>query len=215
MQNVKETIECDLHDLLLEQDEYNEKLSHTNNTIHTLEEALKNARINGDARIRALVETCIKSSEKLVTRATAENDVAVAAGTSAYFMLFGEELIELLGELSKAHESYVSDSYNNVEALARKCILMGHLMATVYIQGNTICKTSANIERGESKFRCFDFCSLFFFLIILTFCTKCILCFLKHFHFKRFFFVFVKKFILDAFEFASAERMFFVFVIFV
>lgn len=150
MQNVKQTIECDLHDLLLEQDEYNEKLSQTNNTIHTLEEALKNARINGDARIRALVETCIKSSEKLVTRATAENDVAVAAGTSAYFMLFGEELADLLSELSMAHTSYVADSYNNVEALARKCILMGHLMATVYIQGNTICKTSANIERGES-----------------------------------------------------------------
>lgn len=156
MQNVKQTIECDLHDLLLEQDEYNEKLSQTNNTIHTLEEALKNARINGDARIRALVETCIKSSEKLVTRATAENDVAVAAGTSAYFMLFGEELTELLSELSMAHTNYVADSYNNVEALARKCILMGHLMATVYIQGNTICKTSANIERGESMF-CFIF----------------------------------------------------------
>lgn len=152
MQNVKQTIECDLHDLLLEQDEYNEKLSQTNNTIHTLEEALKNARINGDARIRALVETCIKSSEKMVTRATAENDVAVAAGTSAYFMLFGEELTEVLSELSMAHTNYVTDSYNNVEALARKSILMGHLMATVYIQGNTICKTSANIERGESMY---------------------------------------------------------------
>lgn len=152
MQNVKQTIECDLHDLLLEQDEYNEKLSQTNNTIHTLEEALKNARISGDARIRAMVEACIKSSEKMVTRATAENDVAVAAGTSAYFMLYGEELDELLSELSMAHASYVADSYNNVETLARKCILMGHLMATVYIQGNTICKTSANIERGESKF---------------------------------------------------------------
>lgn len=150
IQNVKQTIECDLHDLLLEQDEYNEKLSQTNNTVHTLEEALKNARISGDARIRALVETCIKSSEKIVTRATAENDVAVAAGTSAYFMMFGEELIELLGELSMAHTNYVADSYNNVEELARKSILMGHLMGTVYIQGNTICKTSANIQRGES-----------------------------------------------------------------
>lgn len=151
----KSSIEDDLHDLLLEQDEYNEKLSQTNNTIHTLEEALKNARINGDARIRALVEACIKSSEKLVTRATAENDVAVAAGTSAYFMLFGEELIELLNELSMVHSSYVADSYNNVEALARKCILMGHLMATVYIQGNTICKTTANIERGERMYLAF------------------------------------------------------------
>lgn len=152
MQNAKTIIECDLHDLLLEQDEYNEKLSQTNNTIHILEEALKNARINGDARIRALVEACIKSSEKLVTRATAENDVAVAAGTSAYFMMFGEELTELLNELSMVHSNYVADSYNNVEALARKCILIGHLMASVFIQGNTICKTSANIERGESEF---------------------------------------------------------------
>lgn len=151
MQSVRQTIECDLHDLLLEQDEYNEKLSQTNNTIHTLEDALKNARINGDARIRALVETCIKSSEKMITRATAENDVAVAAGTSAYFMLFSEELMELLSELSMAHANYVADSYNNVETLARKCISMGHLMATVHIQANTICKTSANIERGESE----------------------------------------------------------------
>ncbi|XP_031630264.1 huntingtin-interacting protein 1 isoform X3 [Contarinia nasturtii] len=131
------------------EDEYNEKLSQTNNTIHTLEEALKNSRISGDARIRALVETCIKSSEKMVTRAAAETDVAVAAGTSAYFMLFSEELMELLNELSMAHSNYVSDSYKNVEALARKSILMGHLMATVYIQGNNICKTSANIELGE------------------------------------------------------------------
>lgn len=151
MRTHKNAIENDLHDLLSEQDEYNEKLSQTNNTIRTLEEALKNARISGDARIRALVEACIKSSEKLVVRATAENDVAVAAGTSAYFMMFGEELIELLNELSMVHSSYVADNYNNVEALARKCILMGHLMATVYIQGNTICKTSANIERGESE----------------------------------------------------------------
>lgn len=159
LQDEKQTVESDIHDLLSEQDEYNEKLLQTSNTIHTLEEALKNARINSDCRIRALVEACIRSSEKLVTRATTENDVAVAAGTSAYFMMFGEELCELLSELSIVHTNYVGDSYNNVEALARKCILMGHLMATVYIQGNTICKTSANIERGERKYYSFD-CSL-------------------------------------------------------
>lgn len=152
MQNDKVTIESDLIDLLNEQDEYNEKLEKSNNTIHILEEALKNARINGDARIRALVEACIKSSEKMVVRAAAEHDVAVATGTSAYFMLFGEELTGLLNELSMVHSNYVTDNYNNVEALARKCILMGHLMATVYIQGVTICKMSANIESGESKY---------------------------------------------------------------
>lgn len=152
MQNAKVTIESDLIDLITEQDEYNEKMDKLNNTIHILEEALKNARINGDARIRALVEACIKSSEKLVVRAAAEHDVAVATGTSAYFMLFGEELTTLLNELSMVHSSYMTDNYNNVEALARKCILMGHLMATVYIQGVTICKTSANIEKGESEY---------------------------------------------------------------
>lgn len=152
MQNDRVTIESDLIDLLTEQDEYNEKLEKSNNTIHILEEALKNARINGDARIRALVEACIKSSEKLVIRAAAEHDVAVATGTSAYFMLFGEELTGLLNELAMVHCNYVTDNYNNVEALARKCILMGHLMATVYIQGVTICKTSANIESGESEY---------------------------------------------------------------
>lgn len=152
MHSDKVTIESDLIDLLTEQDEYNEKLEKSNNTIHILEEALKNARINGDARIRALVEACIRSSEKLVIRAAAEHDVAVATGTSAYFMLFGEELTGLLNELSMVHSNYVTDNYNNVEALARKCILMGHLMATVYIQGVTICKTSANIESGESEY---------------------------------------------------------------
>lgn len=152
MQNARVTIESDLIDLITEQDEYNEKMDKLNSTIHILEEALKNARINGDARIRALVEACIKSSEKLVVRAAAENDVAVATGTSAYFMLFGEELTTLLNELSMVHSSYMTDNYNNVEALARKCILMGHLMAAVYIQGVTICKTSANIEKGESEY---------------------------------------------------------------
>lgn len=151
MKYEKVEIESDLHDLLREQDEYNEKLAKTNNTIHILEDALKNARINGDARIRALVEACIKSSEKLVTRAAAEHDVAVATGTTAYLMVFSEELTGLLNELSMVHQNYVTDSYNNVEALARKCILMGHLMAIVYIQGVTICKTSPNIDAGERE----------------------------------------------------------------
>lgn len=151
MRSDKITIESDLHDLLSEQDEYTEKLEKTNNTVHLLEEALKTARVSGDARIRALVEACIRSSEKMVSRAAAEHDVAVATGTSAYFMLFGEELTGILSELAVVHSSYVTDSYNNVEELAKKCILMGHLMAIVYIQGVTICKTSANIERGERK----------------------------------------------------------------
>lgn len=151
----KSTTESELHDLLHEQDEYNEKLEQIKSTIHILEEALKAARINGDARIRALVEACMKSSEKLVTRATAEQDVAVAAGTPTYFMMVSEELTRILNELSLVHVSYVADSYNNVEALARKCILMGYLMATVYIQGITVCKTSENIERGESNYDLF------------------------------------------------------------
>lgn len=152
MLNDKITIESDLHDLLSEQDEYNEKLEKTNTKLHLLEEALKNARISAEARIRALIEACITSSEKMVSRAVAENDVVVATGTSAYFMLFGEELTSVLNELSLVHSNYITDSYNNVEELATKCILMGHLMAILYIQGVTICKTSANIERGERKF---------------------------------------------------------------
>lgn len=152
LQTEKITFESELHDLLHEQDEFNEKLEQTNSTVHVLEEALKGARISADARVRALVEACIKSSEKLVRRATAENDVAAAAGTSSYFMMIADELNGVLSELSLVHLNYVSDNYKNVEALARKSILIGHLMASVYIQGITIGKTSANIECGESNF---------------------------------------------------------------
>lgn len=100
--------------------------------------------------MRALIEACIKSSEKLALRAMSENDVASTANTSTYFMMISEELQQVLTELSIVYDTYVSDN-SNVEGLARKVILGGHLMATVHVQGVTLCNSSADIEFGESK----------------------------------------------------------------
>lgn len=102
--------------------------------------------------MRALMEACIKSSEKLALRAISDNDVATTAGTSTYFMMIAEELQQVLNELNIVHETYVADN-NSVEGLARKVILGGHLMATVHVQGMTICNSSADIEFGESKLK--------------------------------------------------------------
>lgn len=119
-------------------------------TIKALESTLEDTKIRDEARMRALMEACIKSSEKLALRAMSENDVAGTAGTPTYFMMISEELQQVLNELSIVHDTYVTDN-SNVEGLARKVILGGHLMATVHVQGITICNSSADIEFGESK----------------------------------------------------------------
>lgn len=102
--------------------------------------------------MRALMEACIKSSEKIALRAMSENDLHCTANTSTYFMLLSEELQQVLTELSIVYDTYVSDN-SNVEGLARKTILGGHLMATVHVHGMTICNSSADIEFGESKLK--------------------------------------------------------------
>lgn len=151
MQNEKLTVEYDLHDLLDEQDEFETKLKEEYEKMRTLEEALQLTRVSSGQLIRNLLDACIKSSEKLVTRATSENDVAAAAGTSSYFMMIAEELTTILNELAAISRDFRFENNDHVEALACKSILIGHAMASVYIQGVTICKTSANIESGESK----------------------------------------------------------------
>lgn len=122
-------------------------------TIKALEATLEDTKIRDESRMRALMEACIKSSEKLALRAMSDNDVASTAGTSTYFMMVAEELQQVLNELSIVHDTYVADN-SNVEGLARKVILGGHLMATVHVQGMTICNSSADIEFGESKLKC-------------------------------------------------------------
>lgn len=149
----KLTIEHDLHDLLHEQGEFEVKLKEEHEKMRTLEEVLQSTRVSSGQLIRSLLDACIKSSEKLVTRATLENDVAAAAGTSSYFMMQAEELTGILNEMAVVNKDFQFENNSHVEALACNSILIGHAMASVYVQGITICKTSANIESGERKFR--------------------------------------------------------------
>lgn len=152
MQNVKLGYEYDLHDLLLEQADSEAKIKEEREKLRTLEEALQLTRLNSAQLIRNLLDACIKSSEKLVTHATLENDVAAAAGTSSYFMMIAEELTANLNDLSVVSRDFILENNEHVDALASKSIMIGHSMASVYIQGITICKTSTNIESGESKY---------------------------------------------------------------
>ena len=140
-----------MQDLLHEQEELNEKYTAALSTVAALEATIQDTKIRDETHLRALIEATIKSSEKLTTRAMSENEVAGTAGTSSYFMMVAEELQSVLNELTIVHESYLMDN-SNVEGLARKIILGGHLMATVHVQGMTICNTSADIECGESEY---------------------------------------------------------------
>lgn len=136
---------------------------------------MEDTKIRDESRMRALVEACIKSSEKLALRAMSENDVTSTAGTSTYFMMISEELQQVLNELSIVHDTYVADN-SNVEGLARKVILGGHLMATVHVQGMTICNSSAEIEFGESESYVFVFNPLSLFLSLFVDLNATFLC---------------------------------------
>lgn len=157
----KDNFETDLQDLLHEQEQLAEKHATSLATISVLEAAIVDARIRDETRLRALIEACVKSAEKLTTRAMLDDEVAGTAGTSAYFMMQAEELQRVLNELVIVHAAYVADS-GSVEGLARKVIVGGHLMATVHVQGMTICNTLADIECGERKE---DYCVLIGFLL--------------------------------------------------
>ncbi|KAJ6648913.1 Huntingtin-interacting protein 1 [Pseudolycoriella hygida] len=148
LQTQKDNIESDFQDLLNQQEELTEKYNSSLSTIKALESTLEDTKIRDESRMRALVETCIKSSEKLALRAISENDVASTTGTSSHFSMISEELQQVLNELSIVYDTYVADN-SNVEGFARKVILGGHLIATVHVQGMTICNSSADIESGE------------------------------------------------------------------
>lgn len=148
LSNEKHEIENDLQDLLHQQNELDEKHRNALQTISALESSLQDSKIHGETSLRTLLEACIKSSENLAMRAANENEFSQAAGTSAYFMMIAEELQEKFNELKIVYDKYSNDN-SQVEGLARKTVLAGHLMATVQIQGMTICNTSADIECGE------------------------------------------------------------------
>lgn len=146
----KNQIETDLQDLLHEQEEMKEKHDAALSTISALESSLSDVKIREESRLRALMEACVKSSEKLVTRAISENEVAGARGTSVYFTMVAEELQNVLNQLVIVHDNYLADN-SNVEGFARKVILGGHLIASVHVQGTIICNSSADIDGGESN----------------------------------------------------------------
>lgn len=120
--------------------------------IQQLEIDLMNAKIHGETALRALLETCIKTSEKITLRAIAESETPGASGTSTYFIMVAEELQDCLAKLKIAHENYLKDNNNNVEAFVRRVQSSGHLLASVHEQGMAICNKSTNIDSGESKY---------------------------------------------------------------
>ncbi|XP_058126010.1 huntingtin-interacting protein 1 isoform X1 [Anopheles coustani] len=145
----KETIESDLQDLLHQQEESEQKLQDARAKVASMETALIDSKIIGETALRALLEACIKSSEKLTVRAIGENEMPGAGGTPTYFLMIAEELQEVLTKLKMVHENYLQDNSTNVESLARKVIIGAHLLASAHVQGMTICNRSANIESGE------------------------------------------------------------------
>lgn len=145
----KQTCETDFQDLLHQQEQLDLKHNETVLKIQQLENDLLNSKIHGETALRALLEACIKTSEKITLRAIAESETPGASGTVTYFIMIAEELQDVLLKLKIVHENYLQDN-NNVEALVRKVQSAGHLMASVHEQGMAICNKSTNIENGES-----------------------------------------------------------------
>lgn len=144
-------LENDVQDLLLQQSELEERNKVAQEKITALEGQITESEIKYSVALRSLLETCIKSSEKMATRGISEDEFSgMPIGTPGYFMLIAEELQEVLSELSVSHGEYVSDK-NCAELFARKVILGGHLMATAHIQGISVCSTCPDIESGERK----------------------------------------------------------------
>uniref|UniRef100_A0A1Q3FJE9 Putative actin-binding protein n=1 Tax=Culex tarsalis TaxID=7177 RepID=A0A1Q3FJE9_CULTA len=145
----KGAIESDLQDLLHQQEEMDAHYQTALGTIRNLEDSLADAKITGESALRALLEACIKSSEKLTLRAISENEMPGAGGTPTYFLMIAEELQDVLSKLTIVHDNYLKDNSTNVESLARKVIIGAHLLASAHVQGMSICNRSANIECGE------------------------------------------------------------------
>jgi hypothetical protein len=148
----KDILECEIQDLLHQQEELKEKERDAAERIQKLENDLLNSKIHGETALRALLEACIKTSEKLTLRAITDSETPGASGTATYFIMIAEELQDILAKLKLVHENYLKDNTNNVEALVRKVIVGGHLLASVHEQGMAICNKSANIDIGERKY---------------------------------------------------------------
>lgn len=145
-------LENDVQDLLHQQSEMEERHKEAQATIMALQGNLRDTEIKSSVALRSLLEACIKSSEKMATRASSENEFAgTTIGTQGYFALIAEELQEVLTELGVSHGEYVADN-NCAELFARKVILGGHLLATANIQGISVCSTCPDIETGERKY---------------------------------------------------------------
>lgn len=139
--------------MLLQQEQLTEKLVVLTDSNQKLDIQLQETRIRGDTALRTLLETCIKESEKIAARSINDNEMPGAGGTPNYFLLISEELQDVLTKLSIVHENYQNDSSTNVESLARKVILGGHLLASAHVQGMAVCNSSTDIECGERKFQ--------------------------------------------------------------
>lgn len=141
-----------MQDLLHQQEQLEEKLNLAYDTNKTIENVLQDTRIKGDTALRTLLETCVKESEKIAMRSINDNEMSRAGGTPSYFLMIAEEVQDVLTKLALVHNNYQNDSSANVEALARKVILGGHLLASAHVQATAVCSSSADIECGERKY---------------------------------------------------------------
>lgn len=146
--NEKLAIENELQDLLIQQEELQETQNKAQNTIQSLKDEILNIKVHSEISIKALLQTCVKSSHNLAIKAISDSDISGTAGTPAYFMMLAEELKDVLTKLNFVHEKYLDDN-NNIEGLTRKVIHCGHLFASIHTQGLIICNNSADIEYGE------------------------------------------------------------------
>lgn len=151
----KETFETDIQDLLHQQEQMDQKHNEALARIRELEIELMNSKIHGETALRALLEACIKTSEKITLRAITDSETPGASGTATYFIMIAEELQDVLTKLKIVHENYRKDN-NNVEALVRKVQASGHLLASVHEQGMAICNKSTNIDTGESMMQLYS-----------------------------------------------------------
>lgn len=147
----KDNVETDLQDMLHEQEELQARFAEAKSELAEVKLTIESQVIREETRMRALVETCIRSAEKLTSRTLLDDELDTVADAAAYLQLHSEQLQTVLGEMAIVHGKYRVDPANNVESLARKVIGAGHLMATIQLQARQMCNASTDIESGESR----------------------------------------------------------------
>jgi hypothetical protein len=145
----KGVLEMDVHDLLYQQEQIESKTSEMTSKYSEEMSQLKNKY---DSALRALLETCIKTSEEITERSIQDNEtLEFNQINSTHFILASEEFQDVLTKLKGVHENYLQDNDGNSQAFVRNIINCGHILSIVHERGILLCNKSANIHSGESE----------------------------------------------------------------